>query len=220
MVKRTPLRRLFRLMLAIGCAYGVGLGVIHAYDLKSLLSFYTEQSNLLCLILYVFLLVLDFTSGNENKRFLRVWKGMATIGIILTFVVYQFVLRPALTADGVILKLSSHDFFVHAFTPLMVLLDYILWDTKGTFRWRDPLLWSLFPLAYIGYTYAYVGAGGRYRLSEILSFDYPYFFLDYKTLGWPQYFGILAIMFACYFAASYLLVWIDRRLGRTQMQPQ
>ncbi len=213
-VHNAALRRSFRTLLVVCCGFGVTLGILNAYDLKTMLSFYTEQSNMLVFVVFAVLLIRDFAGLPIDGRIWRILKGMTTIGILLTMIVYQFILRPVLTAEGVILKLSVHNLIVHLITPLLVLIDYALFDPKGSFRWTDPMLWSLFPIAYISYTYIYIGMGGRYWLSQILSFDYPYFFMDYKTLGWPLFFGLMGALLAGYFAACYLLVLLDSRLVR------
>ena len=79
------------------------------------------------------------------------------------------------------------NFLVHTFSPLLVTLDYFLFDEKGNFKYFYPFIWLILPLNYIVYVYTYSSMGGKFY-SIGGSRHFAYFFLDYEKIG---YIGVL-----------------------------
>ncbi|WP_120494744.1 Pr6Pr family membrane protein [Microbacterium phyllosphaerae] len=148
------------------------------------LLFYTMVSNLLCLV-WVALLVVR--TGRDLGR--RGPAGTSTpsarasgavmMAITVTMLIYLVVLVPTRFADGDSDIFSLTDNLIHIITPLLVIVDWLLFVPKGSFRWTDPLLWTLIPYAYLVWAFIYGAVGGEFTPGQ----KYPYPFMDVDALG-------------------------------------
>lgn len=118
-------------------------------------------------------------------------KGAIIIEILITAVVYRIALAPTgFSMDSLresIIGNQFANFLVHTFSPLLVTLDYFLFDEKGNFKYFYPFIWLILPLNYIVYVYTYSSMGGKFY-SIGGSRHFAYFFLDYEKIG---YIGVL-----------------------------
>ena len=148
------------------------------------LLFYTMVSNLLCLV-WVALLVVR--TGRDLGR--RGPAGTSTpsarasgavmMAITVTMLIYLVVLVPTRFADGDTDIFSLTDNLIHIITPLLVIVDWLVFVPKGSFRWTDPLLWTLIPYAYLVWAFIYGAVGGEFTPDQ----KYPYPFMDVDALG-------------------------------------
>ena len=167
------------------------------------LCYYTNQSNILCAL--YFLCALLWQIGLSNYRyttFLPRFKGAVVMCILTTMVVFDTMLG---SFSG-----SMENRIVHYIVPVMMALDWILFDKKGVFRAYDPLWWAAVPLAYGVFVFmraakgpAIFGKGSRY----------PYWFVDVDVLGGAAVAKTCAVVLVCFVAAGYLLVLIDHLCG-------
>ena len=77
------------------------------------------------------------------------------------------------------------------------MLDWLLFDEKGRYRWFEPFLWGIFPSAYFVYTMI------RARVSSFRFYNgspYPYAFMDVDALGWGKVLLIFLGMAAAFLA--------------------
>lgn len=212
---------IFKALLASGCLTGLVLNLVQSSNPASLISYYTIQSNLVCLVLFTILLILEIRGLSapapgawRNSPWLSLFKGGCTVYILLTFLVYNFVLAPGIAELSTSYQLYSlQDLLVHYFSPLMVLLDYFLFDRKGRFKAAYPLGWTLLPLAYLLYVFVFVSLGGRFYYGGIAS-KYPYFFLNIEKLGLAGVGKWILFIAAAYLLLSYVLTGIDFVLGK------
>lgn len=206
----------FRIFIVAAGLTGVVLQISGSPRAVMVLSYYTIQSNLICIALFVALVLAELFGKrpSEGKGY-RIIKGAATVCILLTFVVFHFMLRPTLIDVLGMTYLNSPDNLLpHYVVPLAVLGDYLLFDQKGQFRKFYPLVWPAIPLAYLGYTAIYRLLGGVYYFGESEPLKFPYFFLDYETYGLEQVTVWVLLIAAGYVAFGYLLAGLDYLLGR------
>ncbi len=88
--------------------------------------------------------------------------------------------------------------------PVAFLLLWLGHAPKAPLAYTHSAIWTLCPLAYVGY------AMGRASIDGV----YPYFFLNPEKLGWG---GVLAYVLglgAAFFLSGCVLVWTARRLTR------
>ncbi len=207
----------FKLIYLAGALYGV---LLHLFapgtQIWSVLSFYTMQSNLFCIALTLVTLSCDLSDIDYRRnRFYAAIRFCALVSILLTFTLYHAVLEPWMYAEypAYFDRLSLLDTLLHNYTPVMLLLDYLLFDEKGRFRWWHVPLSAAVPILYAVYAAVYSATGGVF-----ISFDQiqraPYFFLDYPALGpgrsvlWGA--GILASTLLL----AFVLAAFDRNLPR------
>lgn len=168
--------------------------------------YYTHLSNIMCFIVMTIVLVYNIKKvlNNEvngyNENIKRI-KGAATIAILITGVVYHFLLGDP----------SSGDFFtldnliVHYVVPIMFVLDWILFDKKKGYTIIDPLTWLAIPGIYFIYALvrgAIVGVGN--------DLQYAYFFIDVNELGYGGVMIWAVILAVAFLIVGYLMFLYDR----------
>lgn len=178
--------------------------------------YFTNLSNLLCLVFFA-VLVIRQLRGKSNEK-LASFKGMATMGILTTFLIYHFMLRPLVVAQG---SLSSQlstvytfkNLVVHYFVPILALLDWFMFDEKGRYTWIDPLRWPLLPAAY--FAFALIRAPLFGPIPGFISGSrYPYPFIDVDVLGWGGVAKNAAVILVVFVVAGYLYVMFDHALAK------
>lgn len=127
--------------------------------------------------------------------------GGITLSILLVGIVYMTLLRGMLELSGGAL-LADH--LLHQLIPSLVPLWWLAFAPKGRLRWRDPLWWSVYPLAYFAYALARGAAEGKYA--------YP--FIDVATNGLVATLVNALLIALGFLVAGALLVLIDARLER------
>jgi hypothetical protein len=96
------------------------------------------------------------------------------------------------------------DVTLHYVTPTLFLLDWLIFNPKGTLRATSAAPWLLFPLAF-----------GLYSLARgPLTGFYPYPFLNVTDLGLGKVLVNMAVMSAFFLAVGLGFVLLDRLLRR------
>lgn len=208
----------FKVATTVCCLIGVLSNLSRTSSIASILSFYTMQSNLFVLVFYIgYFIARSFKPEFEKTRTYHILKGATVMVIFLTFIVYNISLQPldfimdVKTASSNVFRISN--IFVHFLTPIMVILDYAIFDEKGYFKKSYAPIWMLFPAFYPVYVYTYAHFGGHF-FSVGGSEKYAYFFLDIDKIGINGVIGYLLIFSICYLLACLLLIRIDNALGK------
>ena len=184
--------------IALVAAIGLGLeaAIVHARagslegTLWVLLRYFTTTTNALVVIVFV------TRAAGSDAASPRAVAGTA-LSILLVGIVNAVLLRGL---GRLFNPWRLDDFIVHAVTPVLVPLFWLLATPKGHLRWRDPVIWAAYPLAYLVYALARGAAEGRYA--------YP--FLDVVRLGAGGV-GVNALAIALGFVAvGFAWVGIDR----------
>jgi hypothetical protein len=93
---------------------------------------------------------------------------------------------------------------LHRVTPVLLPAFWLIFVPKGRLKLADPLLWTLYPLAYLVYVLVRGHLDGRY----------PYPFLDVSRIGWDRMTINAAVIGAGFLATGVFVVAVDRMLGR------
>ena len=133
------------------------------------------------------------------------------MAITVTMVIYLVVLLPAaFRQPGAYEPFTLTDTLVHVATPCLLILDWLLFVGKGNFRWFDPLLWALIPLAYLVFGFTAGALGVEFYPGQ----TFPYPFMDVDTLGLGGTAVWIIGLTLSMEAIGYLYVAIDHVLGR------
>lgn len=147
---------------------------------KSLM-FFTLQSNILAIIISAIGLVFDFIRLSGKKvlphKIFYFFKLVATTGVTLTFLVFWTLLTPMVSEEYLY---SISNLSLHTFGPLLVLFDYIFFTPNFKPKRRELMIPWAFPLLYLAF--AMIMSASNITFGG--SMHVPYFFLDYKVLGW------------------------------------
>ena len=161
---------LLQLYLSLHSAIENGKGVVGG--LVSYFGYFTIVTNLLvCISLTMPLLAPASSAGRFFARS-DVTAGVAT-SIVFVGLAYHLLLRNVWNPQG--LNLIAND-LLHYVTPILFLAYWWFYFPKGALRWSYPLIWGLYPTAYL--IYALI------RGSIIGS--YPYGFLDPRAIGYQR----------------------------------
>ena len=214
-MKREKFSAIFKLLVIMSLLAGILLNVVHTTSLSAILSYYTLQSNMICLAMFVGIMVMivlkkDYRS--DNKYYIL--KGAVVMAILVTAITYQVALAP----NGFQMDISYTmrperywaNLFVHVISPMLVLLDYVLFDPKGNLKYKYPFIWLCIPWGYVIYVYIYNALGGRF-FGIGGSREYAYKFLNYKQIGYLGVIKWILVFTIAIFVLSNILVFLDRR---------
>jgi len=200
----------YRIFVILSLVTGLTLNLMYTPNITYLMSYYTMQSNAVCLFIFVILVMLDIMKIEYQNDIYYVIKGAVIITIMITFIGYFATLLPnnfPMYTDKYIIK-KIGNVFVHLISPLMVFGDYLIFDKKGKFKVLYPFIWLFFPIVYVCFVYS--GKGHFYNIGGSKKFGY--FFLDYEVLGIEQTIRYLLIFIISIIALGYMLFFIDKIL--------
>lgn len=172
----------------------------------AVLNCFTVLVCLLCVVYYaVSIILLLGNKASADAMWCPMLKGMSVTALTVTVLVSRFVL-------GAHVSLNSPEGIAHLLLdyvlPVLVILDWILFDKKGQMTLYSPILWLIGPFIYIVYVMvavqfgANLGAGARY----------PYPFLNVDELGWPAVIFQIFVLMAAFIALGYIYYGIDKYL--------
>ena len=204
---------IYRFLTIASLACGLILNLINTYSPSTLMAYYTMQSNLFCLLVFIFFPMIK----KNRKNLYSVGKGAITIAILLTATVYLVALLPngysMCPLTGNITSKTIGNLLVHVISPICVTLDYFLFDEKGNFKLYYPWLWLIIPLMYVEFVYIFHARGG-YFYSIGGSRNFAYFFLDYQKIGIVGVSCCIIGISVFVILLGYLLVSIDKKLAK------
>lgn len=204
----------YKIVVIFSLCIGILLNLSNTTSKKALMSYYTLQSNLLCLIAFVIIVLLKLRKKSYKNDIYFLIKGAITIAILITALVYHVALAPNNFAmDSLHNSIANKvwaDAFVHTISPILVVIDYFLFDEKGKMKYYYPIIWLIVPLNYVVYVYTYSNMGGRFY-SIGGSKKFAYFFLDYTQIGCKGVATWLLFIALVIFVISEVFVVIDRK---------
>jgi hypothetical protein len=127
--------------------------------------------------------------------------GGITLSMLLVGIIYSLLLA------GTVILTGGDKFanvIMHYAMPMLTPVFWLAYAPKGGLRARDPLIWAVYPLAYLAYSLLRGGIDGQY----------PYPFLDVGKFGWAATASNATGIAIGFLIAGYLMLWLDRRLGR------
>lgn len=175
--------------------------------------YFTNLSNFLCF--GVMLTALIQTIKKKEDGFVSscpLLKFIGMLGIVLTFLVFNFMLAGAEGREPQLnWRIGSICF--HVVLPLMYIADWFLFYERKKITWRYPIASISFPLAYAIFLLIH---------AAILGFDtsiltptgttliYPYFFVNLETQGVPGVLMWIAILSVAFVAMGFGFYGLDR----------
>ena len=177
-----PASIIFKSLFIISCFYGLMLTYESSSSFKIYISYFTTQSNVLCLVVMIVFLIWKISGKNKNPRFFRVLKSMTTVSILVTFIIYHFLLLPNMEPGMTNVAGGLGNIIVHYVTPIWFFADYMIFETKGYNRMSDLVYYAVFPMYYFVFSNFRAIDGELYQYGNTIS-EFPYPFLDYEVFG-------------------------------------
>lgn len=192
---------------------GVYLEIIKHGGL-GMLMYYTVLSNMIVTAFTAYLLYLMARSEHrwQTQSLFRL-KGGVTMCIMITCVIYHFMLAP-LATDFYRLE----NFLCHYIVPLWFLADTLLFDKRSQYRWFDPIVWTSVPLIYLAFA-LFNGLVIKWPIPGAKDSPFAYFFLNIPKYGWPYVLQWSLRIFIGYLLAGYSFYGVmsfSRRQKRKQ----
>lgn len=129
-------------------------------------SYFTELSNILAMLWYM-----NKAFFNERIKFLNTdsARGAIKLYIWVAGLVFFFVLNAVWQAHG---RVKLEEYTLHGFSPIAFVVDYILFEKKGIYKFKDIIIWIIFPILYLFYAIA---------IGHLIN-SYPYPFLNMNVI--------------------------------------
>ena len=174
--------------------------------------YFTNLSNFLCLGVMATAFVQTIKRKEDGfVKALPLLKFIGMLGILLTFLVFNFMLAGAEGRDPQLnWRIGSICF--HVILPIMYIADWFLFYERKNTTWRYPIASISFPLAYAIFLFIH---------ATILGFDtsiltptggtliYPYFFVNLEK-GVPYVLMWIAILSVVFVAMGFAFYGLDR----------
>lgn len=173
---------------------GLARGEAGAEVVWNLLRFFTILTNLAVGVIFTLLALRGRAAVSPLVQ------GGAMLAIVLVGLVYNLVLEPMPQPNW---WSALGDDMHHFWVPLAVPLWWLGFAPHRALRFRDPLLWALYPLAYSAYCLVRAAVEGT---------GVPYFFMDAAALGWPAAIANMGVIALAFVVTGLVTVAIDRRL--------
>jgi hypothetical protein len=205
---------IYKLIGASLVAYGITINLVGSTNMLELMSYFTMISNLMVVAVLSLAALVSLKVIRIDESLFRKIKGATIVATILMMFVYNFILVQYLRTNIPSYQIYSiKDIFIHFLSPIIILADYLLFDKKGLFEYRDAFFFMNYLLVYFVYLVVYELLGGRFIISGVETI-YPYFFLNIEQQGiWLTFLNILMIGLV-FTAFGLLLVWVDQILKR------
>lgn len=208
MIKNRLIQLIYRMIFLTISFIGIieSFGLLNTQELNTdCLNYYTILSNILCFIVMIPIVINTCKHLRNNELYgdnevLVKLKFYTTIIILVTFVVYNFILVDNMFQSG---WNNIGNLIKHIVCPLLFFFDFLLFDKHHQINLYDCILTVILPLIYV----AYILIRGSLLPSDYSGTIYPYFFLNVDEIGYLKVFmwvGILVVAFICVAFVLYL----------------
>lgn len=174
----------------------------------STFAYFTNLSNVLVFVIMLIVWINTIKDvcchkkyNEANKHLVRI-KGVATLCIMVTGLVYAFLLADYSKKSNYTVQNLS----VHYIIPLMTILDYFLFDEKGLIKWYHPIIWVFSALLYLPFIFI----RALILTPNTTQVKYPYFFIDVDKLGVGGVAIWCIILVVVFSILAYLIYLYDR----------
>lgn len=204
---KEKLSLLYKIIIIIACGFGIYLN-FKAFTIGGAIIYYTVQSNVMCFIFYLVTVILKLTGKLKKNSIYYILKGMVTMAITVTMIVFQFVITDSGMSAYAGNELAS--IMAHIVVPLLVMSDYVIFGEKGNLKRNYPFIWSATLVFYIIFDFIYVALGGRFGDGSI----YPYLYMNIEVNGLLKVIISCITIFILFIGYGTIIQTIDQKLGK------
>ena len=197
-VKQVEKKKGYKIAIAI-LAWSSILLQFYISDISviTFLSYFTVLCNLLIALCLTFTTLLKSTQVGSFFSKLSVQTSIA-LYIFIVSLVYNIALRSLVKLNGLAWVLDN---MVHVVVPLLYIAFWIAYKPEGILKWKDGLIWTLFPLCYLVYS----------MIRGDITGWYPYPFLNAIKFGYPRVIFNVSIIIGVFIIAGLILIAFTKR---------
>ena len=212
MVKSKKAQLIFRIIYVLIGIVGIigSFGTFRGNYNPNWYLMFTNISNYICF--FVMLSLLCYTARDMRKGITHgetsqapLFRFCTCIMILITFLVFNTLLGNPFTSAY---WTDIQSLIMHLILPVMFIVDYMLFSKKRSVNVFAPLYACIMPLIYVLFILiraeALLGTG---------AFVFPYYFLDFQSIGWGAVVLFLFILMLVFVGFGYLL-WAYDKLVR------
>ncbi|AWM80364.1 hypothetical protein DKL61_08340 [Gammaproteobacteria bacterium ESL0073] len=119
------------------------------------------------------------------------------VGVIITGIVYNLVLRGMYQPNLLVLRITTE--FLHVVIPVLGVIGWVFFDPHPVLTKRSVINSFIPPIIYLIYTFIRGAITGLY----------PYPILDINLIGYAQVLINVGAITACFIGFAFLLYWLD-----------
>ncbi|WP_303973901.1 Pr6Pr family membrane protein [Streptococcus merionis] len=189
----------YRLQLVLLSLIGIVLEVVKYGGYMFM--YYTILSNAMVFLFMTYQVRLMMTQPKSvwsAPKVLRL-KAAVTMAIMITMVVYHFMLAPI--ADDF---WRVENIICHYLVPALMFLDTLIFDQQGQYKIFDPIIWALTPLVYCIFA-LFNGLVTKIPIPDAKDSPFPYFFINVTKYGWGYVLRWVVVICVAYIIGGYLL---------------
>lgn len=206
---KNKLSLFYKLIIAIACGISIYLN-FKAFTIKGAIIYYTVQSNLMCFIFYLVIIILKLLGKLKKNSIYYILKGMVTMAITITMIIFQFVITDSGMSAYQGNELAS--IMAHVVVPLLIMSDYVIFGEKGNLKRNYPFIWSITLILYVVFDLIYVSLGGRFGDGSI----YPYLYMNVEVNGLLKVIISCITIFILFIVYGTIIQTIDQKLGKNR----
>ena len=190
-----------------------------AYTRRGTLVYYTTLSNLLIGLFFVirsFGRVFMWNGDFFCAVFLSPFSWFAaTIMIFVTYLIYNFLLLPAIKKDPELYGEAGNyktfgNISVHYLVPLLSFANWLLFANKGLAQWSYAVFWIAIPLLYAVVIFIRGEFGKNIPGSDG---KYPYEFMSPDKIGWKTVWMNMGILVAAFLVLGFVVIGLGKLLN-------
>jgi len=144
-VKKKDLSIIFNVLIIIFEFLGIYLTI--KANGKVNFVYYTEDSNILCL-LSSSLFILFIAFNKKIPKWLSILKYISTIGLVITFLTVLFILMPLYGFNYHFLLLDGSLFYHHLICPILAFVTFVFFDDLKLFDFKDTVIGLTYTILY------------------------------------------------------------------------
>lgn len=157
-------------------------------------SYFTILSNLLVAISFTSSLLFPYSHPGQFFSKLSVQSAIL-LYIFIVALVYNTVLRGIVNLNGWGWVVDN---LLHVVTPVIYIIYWLIFKSRGKLYWRDGLYWIYFPLLYLIYS----------MIRGAIVHWYPYPFLNADQHSYPKVLINIGVMISVFFISGIILIAI------------
>ncbi len=167
------------------------------------MGYYTSLSNIV--VCLYFLLLLVGVKGLDKS----IYSFTVTCCIMLTFLIYHFLLSPLIINDyrkgNGWNPYTLVNYSLHYICPLLTFAYWLFFADKSDLSYKNAFIWTILPLIYCLYVFVRVKLGIYFDKAKTQR--YPYDFLDADKYGFKRILVNIVVIYIVFVLLGLLLVW-------------